>query len=198
MIAKHDGHSFDADLIAKDDWVMDVGCRGFTLAKSLPLAKVISLDPAPDIPSSNALYYRAALVPDDWQGPCALAMTADINGRSILPQATGERVGVNTISIPAIMRLWKIEQFALIKLDCEGSEYALMHEIARLGPITRQISVEYHDFCGLNPQSDMEAWYADLHERLAPHYDVVRHVREIPEWGGHDAHYVDSLYMLHQ
>jgi hypothetical protein len=123
-----------------------------------------------------------------------LHISSDPQAHSIVVKG-GKFIKVKPITIPQIMADYKVDQFSLIKLDCEGAEYDLMHVIADLGPIAKQITVEYHDFCGLAPRKDMDAWYADLHLRLSTWYHVAKHTREVPPWGG-QPHFIDSVYQL--
>lgn len=211
MIARHHEHSFDLDIIEPGDWVLDVGCRGFVLPAMLSSrgAHVVAVDADPEIDVFDfgaVLFINAAVVhrelaankkvtlwkhPHDKQAHTVVRPGWHPSGADAVP--------VDTISIPAIMERFKVQQFALIKLDCEGSEYRLMHDIADAAADgqfwARQISVEFHDHCGLNPHADMEQWYGSLHRRLSPYFDIAKHEREVPPWGG-GPHYIDSLYTL--
>lgn len=207
MIERHDEHSFDLELIAPGEWALDIGCRGFVIPRLLASrgVNVMAVDPDPSLPDgggASVVFRRAAVLPFEVATNRKFTKLhlhpSDMQAHTTVRHQGGRTVTVLSTSMQALRDELDIPQFALIKIDCEGAEYALMRDVsyhARHTPIARQISVEYHDHCGLNPQADMEAWYACLHRRLAPYYDIARHVREVPPWGG-PPHYVDTLYVL--
>jgi len=199
-IARHDGHTFDADLVHPGRVILDVGCRGFHLAAQFPHCRYIGFDADPELAAPadlpNGDFTIAAVVgehPDPISRTARIVMDRDTSARTIVRNAhQWPTRTVPTITLEEIISRWNILHFALIKLDCEGSEYGIMEVIAGLGPIADQISVEYHDFCGLNPQTDMDQWYATLHTRLGQWYDAVRFTGPI---GDEPAHF-DCLYQL--
>jgi FkbM family methyltransferase len=209
MIQRHHEHSFDLELMAPGETALDIGCRGFaipTLLLSRGL-KVLAVDADPGVPAMDLgidlTYVNAAVL--DMETAANRKITTlykhatDQQAHTTVRPLNGASVKVPTTCLRDLRDRAKVLQFALLKLDCEGAEYGLMHDVAwhaaQGQPIARQVSVEYHDHCGLHPEPDMERWYARLHERLAPYYDVAKHTRERPPWGG-APHYVDSLYIL--
>lgn len=211
MIQRHHEHSFDLDLMNPGETALDVGCRGFaipTLLLSRGL-KVVAVDADPDVVGMDLgvdLTYLNLAVMDMERAANRKVTTlykhqSDQQAHTTVRPLNGASVKVPTTCLKDLRELAGVEQFALLKLDCEGAEYDLMHDIAwhaRQGrPIARQISVEYHDHCGLNPEPDMERWYGRLHARLVEHYIIERFTRERPPWGG-EPHYIDCLYTLKQ
>ena len=218
-VARHHEHSFDIDLIARGEWVLDVGCRGFALPLDLCAhgANVLAVDADPSVRPPTGIRWSAGVEPGLLRFVHAAVMEQEIavnrkettlhlhptdqQAHTVIRPRGGQSIRVPTASLNGLRAMVPgLEQFALLKLDCEGAEYRLMLECAwhaKCGkPIARQISVEYHDHCGLNPDPDMERWYRNrLHPALSEFYEITKHVREVPPWGG-SPHYVDSLYTL--
>ena len=105
----------------------------------------------------------------------------------------GSAVQVPCTSLERLMADEHIAFFEIVKLDCEGAEYAILDGWP--GPIARQITVEFHDFLGFNPDARPEAYHARLLAQLSRWYDPVKHVKEAVEWLDEPA-YLDSLFVL--
>jgi len=213
-VAQHSEHSFDLDLLisAKSPVAIDVGCRGFSIARQLvPFGvKVHSLD----IDGGVATYGDAVV---SWARSfhhLAMLGTAEYDDLGDL-----KLVGVHHSSDPAATCVgkWKIAmphapattigrfldgvarppRVDLLKLDCEGSEYGIIEDIARAEkPLARQITVEYHDHCGKMPPGG-PMWFDQIAKLLSRNYEIVKHRREIPPWGGQPS-YVDCLYIARE
>lgn len=93
------------------------------------------------------------------------------------------------------MREHEVDFWEVVKLDCEGAEYEILEEWP--GPVARQITVEFHDRLGRNPEAEPERYYARLMERIGHWYDVILHRQTRPPWGGLPT-YWDSLFVLKQ
>lgn len=211
MIERHHEHSFDLDLLKPGDWALDVGCRGFAIPKMLMELgiNVFAADPDPAVtPSiesngSRLVFRHVAVIGQEIAANRKLTTfhlhPTDQQAHTTVRPLGGRTIKVPTTSIGAIRDELGIPQFGLLKLDCEGAEYGIMQDVTWCakhgGAIARQISVEYHDHCGLSPEADMERWYARIHNGLAPFYEITRHQRQQPPWGG-SPHYIDSLYTL--
>jgi hypothetical protein len=80
-----------------------------------------------------------------------------------------------------LMKKYKIQQFDLIKMDIEGSEYDILMEIDR--PISKQITIEFHDFRNLNPYyPDNEKYYQKLMEKVGGIYEFQDDICKKPGW----------------
>jgi FkbM family methyltransferase len=172
---------------------------------------VIAIDADPTIvdipidPDGALNYHNAAVLSDTVATNRKLTKlylhSGDGQAHTTVKPYPGDRsVVVPTTSVPTMMSCYGVQQLDLLKLDCEGAEYEIMRCMAFWARtqgwgLARQISVEYHDHCGLQPEANMEPWYARLHAALSCCYDVAQHKREVPPWGG-PPHYTDSLYML--
>lgn len=217
-VLRHAEHSFDLELIERGQWALDIGCRGFVIPMLLAGAgiNVLAVDADPYVSPPDGWchqvgdlsYYQFAVMPAEIAANRKLTTLHmhphDQQAHTTVRAQNGPVVQVPTISLQGLLNLIStddrpVNQFALLKLDCEGAEYGLMHDVAWHAKhgraIARQVSVEYHDHCGLNPQADMDRWYAQLHGQLAPFYEIVKHERERPPWGG-SPHFIDSLYLL--
>jgi len=199
-VGTHDEHSFDLDLLLSGPaTAIDVGCRGFSLPRFLASHGVevwaYDVDPRvvdPKVPSVR--YQNAAVLGRrDFRPLVGVMETSD-------PAATSVVIGDHQNARVAGVRIGDAASLVgggrvgLLKLDCEGSEYAIMEELADLhGPVFRQISVEYHDHCGKMPPGG-EGWFDEIAARLSRHYTIVKHHKETPPWGGRPA-YVDCLYV---
>lgn len=135
------GHTIDESLLS-DGVIIDVGCRYFNFADHFENKKVYCIDPDPDVfthqkhvnlnvaiasKRGDSFYYRngeATCLCDIYQPlphlytPCKTITMKD------LYKITGENVDV-------------------LKLDCEGGEYAILTE--KFKPIPKQITVEFHN-----------------------------------------------------
>lgn len=213
-VAQHNEHSFDLDLLlsAKNPVAIDVGCRGFSIAKQLmPLGvKVYSLDIDDmvaihsDASASRAeSFHRLAMIGE--------AEYRDLNGLNLVgiqysndPAATCVKpwqvamphAAATTIGrfLDGVARPPRVD---LLKLDCEGSEYGIMEDLARADkPLARQVTVEYHDHCGKMPPGG-PMWFDQIARLLSRNYEIVKHQRETPPWGGQPS-YVDCLYIARE
>jgi FkbM family methyltransferase len=200
-------HTIDLDLLPEVPTVLDVGCRWFDFAVEVcdqrPLAKVIALDPSPDV----------AAVIDTTKAPTAVkfrrdAMVGSGYARQFLAHfSTGE--GDFLADKPRLMPGWDIQptwhmvdcltiselmleegvkHFDVVKLDCEGSEFDILERWP--GPIATQISVEFHDWD--KPQYRSETYYDQLFQKL-PWYRPVKH--ELSKQGTGVGHW-DTLLVL--
>ena len=211
MIKRYYEHSFETDIITPGGWGIDFGCgTDFLISKTMLDfgLKVLSVDPNPRItvvPNLPNLYYEnVALVTDKTCTSVSFSMYNDTDAASIcIPKDDAgflrkeQVVTVPAASIDKIMRKYKIDQFEILKLDIEGAEYDFLMSID--GPIAKQISIEFHDFRGLNPKyPNNEEYYGELFNKLSPWYKVVKH--DIERHPGlappHCFNYWDSLLVL--
>lgn len=206
-VGTHDEHSFDLDLlISGPATAIDVGCRGFSLPRFLASHGVevwaYDVDPRVVNPGVPSVRYEntAVLGRRDFQNATRIDFRTTVGVRVTHdPAATSVVLGdYRNAQVPAISIGEAVSRargrVGLLKLDCEGSEYAIMDELADIdGPAFRQISVEYHDHCGIMPPGG-EGWFEEIAARLSRHYTIVKHHKETPPWGGRPA-YVDCLYV---
>jgi FkbM family methyltransferase len=210
MIKRFYEHSFELDIINPGGWGVDFGCGSdFYISKTfLDFGlKTIAVDPNPaikEIPKYENLYFEnAALVIDDsselnfhiYNDQDAASLKNPKNDVYFLQKLNS--VVVKTTTIDKLMQKYDIHQFEILKLDIEGAEYDFLMTINK--PIAKQISIEFHDFRGLNPYyPNNEKYYNELIKKLSPFYQVVKHnIEKHPGLSGPQSYnYWDSLFIL--
>lgn len=158
---KIDGHIIDLNLLKEGDWVLDAGCRGFSLWGSLGQKyNFICLDPDKTItPPATELFHstsefhfeNAALMPSSGTANYCGWSTGEGNYcyKDKAPHYADIDYQVPAVSIADLMQQYRVDQFGLIKIDIEGGEYDLLLSID--SPVARQICAEFHQVCGHNP-----------------------------------------------
>jgi FkbM family methyltransferase len=196
-------HTLDLDLLPESPTVLDVGCRNWDFANAVlaerPKGRVIALDPARDVydrwkqderRDGRIRYWPYALVGLGEEGNRQFAHFSTGEADHVLmpgamPMADWEVYPVACVTIQALMTQWEIQHWDAVKLDCEGSETAILEHWP--GAIATQISVEFHDWD--KPKMRSESYYDWLWKCL-PWYRVVQH--ELSKQGEGLGHW-DSL-----
>ncbi len=213
MIKKLGTQSIDIDLLSHNGSVIDIGCGyNFGLTKELLDigCKVIGVDPNTRITDilkhPNFKFHQQAVVTNDsikeiellhygLGTEAATVVQSQYKGFPFDP--IDEICRVPTITIKAIIRRYKLDQVDLIAFNAEGAEYELLKAID--GPITKQLSVSFHDFRNLNPYyPDNERYYRELFETLTQWYDIAQHNLHKAPWvpPQYSVNYWDSLFVL--
>lgn len=179
-------HSYVPDLLPEYPVVLDVGCRDFKFCmevlKVRPKAKIVALDPDPEIQDPKipgVLFLHTALVHDGRVTSGYVQYGSNGTSKGYGNHLTDKQEIIHqeakVISVPCmhlleLVRYYRIFHFDLVKLDCEGSEFAILESWP--GRLATQISVEFHDF--LLPEKRTKAYYASLLNRLTD-YRFVQH-----------------------
>jgi hypothetical protein len=205
------GHTIDVDLLPQTGWALDVGCRDFLFSREILRMReamlVLALDPGPDIVFDPAAkenfgiaFSPAAVVGQD-RGPFRMVGSGE-EGRIVnrYQSALYSRDLPKVASIPIRHLLkggptlgsWVPDHYALVKLDCEGSEFDILENWP--GPIADQISVEFHDYL------DRARWNEGYFDYLFGHlramgYEVVQH-EDFPVGPNNTYGHWDSLLVL--
>ena len=178
--------------------VLDVGSRDYGFA--LPMAKMgcVVFAVEPDYSVSEPEHERIHLV----RG--ALVASKNVGIQELIKWDSGEGNHLDCVkghhpdgstmqkticfSIQQITvgKIWDI-----VKLDCEGSEYEILLDWP--GPIAGQITVEFHDFTGANPEG--EKTYDRIFSHLGQWYDVVQH-EKTTRFAAKVENYWDTLLVL--
>jgi len=203
MITLHE-HTIEESIIDKKGWVLDLGCInfGFSLAMKEYCDNIICIDPNPTIVNIplGIHYEKAAIVIDD-KSEVDYFIYSDIQSYSLLNPKQDwcslERVEkIKCLNFKSIMNKYGIEKFELIKFDIEGSEYEILSQMD--WSITKQVSVEFHDFRFMNPHyPHNELYYESLLEKLNGKFKVMQHKKtDHPGFPlGYGSNYWDSLFV---
>lgn len=147
-----DGHIIDAKALKPKEWILDAGCRGFSLKNHLGNKfKYLCLDPDNTIvPAKGVKHEQIALTTYDGEiGYCGWS-TGEGNycykDKAVWYAETDYKVQCK--SIKTLMSEYKIKEFGLAKIDIEGGEYDFLLSID--SPFAKQIAVEFHDAQGHN------------------------------------------------
>ena len=192
------GHTILA-LPQPGDNVLDVGSHNYGFAN--PCAKaganVYCVEPDTDAPPSPHPYItliRKAVYPVERTRNARLVKWSNGEGNH-LDIVPGDRPKGATfqetplISLQQLSVQWDVPLWDIIKLDCEGAEYPILLDLP--GPIAKQITVEFHDFCSANPGG--EKTHAAILAHIGQWYDIVQHEKTVVNtW----SNYWDSLFVL--
>ena len=163
MVKTIDTHSFEDQNINEGGWILDAGARGFSFSKYFlgKGNKLIALEPdkkcVPDFINDNFYLYYEALYDRDEIMTYSTWSTGEGNMVHDDDKYTSENYSyqqkskIQSHTLDYYMDKHSIEIFELIKLDIEGSEYKFLEWYAKNKKIlTKQFSIEFHDFTGRN------------------------------------------------
>jgi len=215
-LQKLSDHTVDVDLLPETGWALDIGCRGFGWSRDILRLRhgmmVLAFDPDPAIEFDHQAmenfgiaFARAAVTTHtgrDWFSPGGEAghirrpeerfqgmpvvecvHIGDLTSRGVTPMGTGAR--------RSPIWPWLPDRYAVVKLDCEGSEFGILENWPRR--MADQISVEFHDF--LNRARWNDQYFADLFAGPLKDYRVVQH-ELTPVGPGNTMGHWDSLLVL--
>lgn len=199
-----DNHSVDADRLGSSGWVLDAGSRGLDFSREMVRRgmRVIAMDPDPEAWMTFPEFGEkikgvcAALVGIGQQGRHEFARWDNGQSNRIITEATpkpdrAEQITVNAFNIIEVMHRYGVDQqWACVKLNCEGAEYEILKTWP--GPIADQISVSFHDHTGANPRG--EETYREIFAHLGQWYDAHQHVWESRYCAGNS--YWDTVFTL--
>jgi len=206
-LQKLSDHTVDVDLLPETGWALDIGCRGFGWSRDIlrlrPGMMVLAFDPDPEIeaPATAGIAFARAAV---WHG-CVdrLPFVAEGEAGHVLTLAElHERRpshilvdGVDIANVcskgPKAMATWLPDRYAVVKLDCEGSEFGILENWPHR--MAGQISVEFHDYLDRARRNDK--YFADLFAGPLKDYRVVQH-ELTPVGPGNTMGHWDSLLVL--
>lgn len=217
LLQSPDGHSYAPALFSSPGVALDVGCRGFQFTEAMHARglSVIAIDADPTVtyPTQRIGVFHFALIgkepsekDDPYFSDLPFFQESPNPEASNIFNGPSKPIMVPFMTMASVMRLIgslhnppdprHTEFLDIVKLDIEGSEYSVLSHWP--GPIARQISVEFHDFCGRNPDnSNPEAIHQKIHSHLATFgYYPEKHAKESPPgWTG-PPDYFDSLFVL--
>lgn len=171
-------HSIIPSLLPEAPVVLDVGCRDFEFCKAVlqlrPKAQIIALDPDPEIidPEINGVtFLNLALVHNDKKFSKYVSYGSNGTSKGYgnhLTEYDVEHQDTKIITVPCVRMLTLmtasgISHWDLVKMDCEGSEFAILATWP--SRCATQLSIEFHDSSLLSP---------DLFPSLEE-YEAVQH-----------------------
>lgn len=198
-------HTIEESIIDKNGWVLDLGCINFTFANEVKkyCDNILCIDPNPNIKEipNGIIYERKAVTHLNNLKTQNFYIYNDINGYSLLnPKrdwCTLEKIiTVDVTTIKDIMEKYKIKKFELIKFDIEGAEYQILEYLD--WTISKQYSIEFHDFRFMNPfYPNNQIYYDRLLEKITQYCKVVKHEKtDHPGFPmGLGSNYWDSLFI---
>jgi FkbM family methyltransferase len=176
-----DGHIIDKELLSGNDWILDAGCRDFTLKVELNgKYKYLCLDPDKDIiPIDGVKFENIALMP--FKGEVNYCGWSTGGGNYIYkdqaPHYATIDYPVPCNTIKNLMKKYKIKQFGLAKIDIEGGEYDFLLSIDF--PFAKQIAVEFHQCIGHNPYGTHQDYIDKL---MSSDFGSVYYISEFYEY----------------
>jgi FkbM family methyltransferase len=206
------GHSIEETLLEPGGWVLDLGCRDFVFSKKLLSygMRIIAVDPLRGMKASryclgnNGFYFLNkacvgvknldALMYFEYKDGGANSL---YNKTGVHMEVQGKSVDfiasypVDLITIREIMDLFNVVQFDVIKMDIEGAEYDILLNFPTR--CTKQLTVEFHDWLGLNPEEDVDVFYNFIETTTLSDYEVK--LKKKVAMSGRGT-YSDVLYVL--
>lgn len=206
-------YDIEAAPVRPGDVVIDVGANhGFAACWfALRGARVFAFEPAPEVyrllernVADNGLADRVRTFPEaiaDREGRAELLISPALGGgtstlhpelveKNALP--VSGRAEVRVRSLPAVIRELGLGRIRLLKLDCEGSELAILRSLDRsLLDLVDSLAIEYHpEVYSIAELVDTLLGWGDFHLSKVATLDVANanlhavHRRAIEEWAG--------------
>jgi FkbM family methyltransferase len=180
-------HSVDLEILEKGGWVLDLGCGvDFLFSKAMleKGMKVLAVDPNPKISQipdhPNFYFVNKAITTEESKEPLEFTIYNDSDAFSSVNTMHDvsfvEKQGnimIETVTLNDLKDEFSINSIELIKIDIEGAEYGLLESLHH--PISRQISIEYHDFRGMNPYFPNNQLYHDKLKIKLGFYNFVKY-----------------------
>lgn len=198
-------HTVEENLIDKNGWILDLGCVNFSFALEAKkyCNNILCVDPNPSIKEipQGIFFENMAITHLENETELEFYLYNDIQGHSLLnPEKDWchleDKIIVNTTTIKNLMKKYNIEKFEVIKFDIEGSEYKILETID--WTISKQFSIEFHDFRFMNPYyPNNELYYDSILQNVSKHCVVIKHeATDHPGFpDGMGRNYWDSLFI---
>lgn len=162
-------HTFVPSIMAKRPVVLDLGANmgefhDCFLRRFSP-ERYVAVEPTPSLAAGlvrrGLNVVEAAVAPKT--GPILFSIDANSEASSILTEAAASQV--DGISYSDLLVREHLERIDLVKMDIEGAEiFALADTERDLLRAAKQITLEFHDFCGILTADQVNILVARMHE----------------------------------
>lgn len=165
-------HSVDLSLLDRDSKVLDLGCRAFSFTNEILnyVDKVYCVEPDPSVTTTDE---RITLI------HVAVGKENKLTRYVSFGNGTGNYIETNEPrpaeckvdyvpmwTLEKILRYFAVDEFDLIKMDVEGSEYDVLMSLVR--PPAKQITFELHQH---TPKKRTQEEIDRLFEKLSLWYE---------------------------
>lgn len=160
------GHTLLNQNLDKPIVVFDCGANKGDFTKQVNTrfnATIWSLEPNEDvggqiITGERITWIRAVLSGKDGEQLFSLAEDSEASRVIREDDVTAETIRVRAISLAKLFEIANVDFVDIVKLDIEGAEIEViartpMERLQQIG----QITIEFHDFCGLTTQSQIDS-----------------------------------------
>jgi FkbM family methyltransferase len=167
-------HTVHPRYLGAQSQVLDLGANYGLFAKAITArfgCRCLAVEPSPEpfaaiaeTPLISKL--QAAAASKSGTAPFHIATDSVFSSLSASPPNTVVRViDVHALSLPDLFEMVGARPLDLVKIDIEGAEIELLNTCppAVLQQI-KQLSVEFHDHCGITSANDVNSTLAWLHE----------------------------------
>lgn len=166
------GHTFIPSMIGPDSTVLDLGANEGLFSHSMNSryrCRCVAVEPTPELAGrirsrGGVEVIESAAAARDGVATFHIASCSQASSlRDLSDNVVLRELSVETRSLKTLMTDSGIDSLDLLKMDIEGAESeVLMSAPDSLLRRIKQISVEFHRFCGLTSLSDLESVKAKL------------------------------------
>jgi FkbM family methyltransferase len=161
----YEWHTVHRPSLSADSVVLDLGANSGRFARAIVEdlgCRCLAVEPSPEtferIPQSDRIA-RFRLAISERPGTLEFNVHRHSLSSSLLavsPEDATDRIRVEAIDLTGFIREHARGQVDLIKMDIEGAEVAVLDSLSDdLLRGIKQLSVEFHDFCGITPESEV-------------------------------------------
>lgn len=148
------GYTFDIDLVPKVivDCGANIGLTSIYYSNKYPQAKIIAIEPEKsnyETMVKNTCNYPniTCINKGVWKKTCMLEIIDEnVSNWEFMVRESNSKTGISALSIPDLIKEFKISQIDILKMDIEGSEKEVFEEnIVSWIPFVKVLIIELHD-----------------------------------------------------
>lgn len=164
-------HTLAPKFLDSSSRVLDLGANCGLFAHAITErtgCRCVALEPSPEpfraIPPSDRIRTIQAAVGGK-SGTTGFHVDLDNELASALAEDAEADVQVKIVTLPDLLRDLRWPYIDLLKVDIEGAEIEMLQACSDqfLSERIRQISIEFHDFCGITPRAAVRKAIGRLH-----------------------------------